>query len=995
MKHVLRPLAVRATWTDEEIAHVLTALSELREHLRQPCALAQAGMSTWTQRAVSAVHTATWFQLPSQRDYVATSRGSRPGDCFADVIFSFVMARLLHCLQQDFLEHEIVEQVPIADPGLQPSFHAGYEPHLGPVWMDDLCLLFSGKDAEELTRRVQCGVSLFLDRCKGFAFTPNMDRGKTEIILALKGRGTRRLKQQIFGGVGPPQLNIVCEHGTVPVNVVGSYQHLGGQVHHAGKSLQEIRARLAQAHTAFSQHRKVLYHNTAIDFSKRRQLFTMLVLSKLTYAMESWVTGTDQEIKTAHAGIMRLYKRFLRVPQDSSLSDEAVLTQLGMPSPLEVLRRSRLRYIGQLFACIDAVPWGLIQQDEDWLNLLRADFQWMWTQLKETSFLQDPDHHFAQWQEVITYSPRYWKRLVNRACEHAVRQRRLAYDVEDFHRRLSDLLCEQGTFLPPQFELLLEQPDKIHACVSSQRWFVSKAALGAHMFKRHGVCSKVRRLFDQTSCSACLKEFHTVKRLQAHLRGQRVCRQQLIGAHHHHSPLPGIGSTQDEQLERRRDGLIPTLQAAGPLMPARLGVDDDDEHAIFRTACAELLLDYEAAEGDLEAKMKALVAQYVLTWDQLCFTLRKLLQELVADDETPLQVNVAELHRVIGQLLQPDRWEFAQNVEKRAMTSSAKDHEEWIAACAQQPDTGCFDNVRPQPMLGRHRVVLHAFAGRRRLGDFQHYLDFFAQSLGDGIVLHTISVDIVISARHGDLASRPVQEFWLGEIRAGRIHGFLAGPPCSTWSRARGVALFDDQGIEVRGPRVVRTCAALWGNRCLSLRELEAVHLGNCLLQFCILALFNVLYIGGFGLVERPDLLDADVASIWHLTAIHLLLRYPGAREHRVQQGHFGAPSSKPTRLLAVNLHTLERSLKGWQLTSCTASATTVGKSSQGTYNTAPLKEYPPSMCAGLAQAFFRAFDKPCHADATGVDSSFVQLCTDLTQTHRGHFVGADTAGTL
>lgn len=180
-----------------------------------------------------------------------------------------------------------------------------------------------------------------------------------------------------------------------------------------------------------------------------------------------------------------------------------------------------------------------------------------------------------------------------------------------------------------------------------------------------------------------------------------------------------------------------------------------------------------------------------------------------------------------------------------------------------------------------------------------------------------------------------------------------------------------------------------------SLRELVAVLLGNSLLQFSILALFHVLYSGGFGLVEHPDLLDEDVASIWHLDAIHLLLRYPGVREHRLQQGHFGAPSPKPTRLLTVNLHALEQSLAAWMLTSRTASATTVGKSTQGTFHTAPLKEYPPSMRAGLAQAFYRAFDRPCHAQAVEADPTFLQLCADLTQSCRGAFIGDDTAGKL
>lgn len=296
-------------------------------------------------------------------------------------------------------------------------------------------------------------------------------------------------------------------------------------------------------------------------------------------------------------------------------------------------------------------------------------------------------------------------------------------------------------------------------------------------------------------------------------------------------------------------------------------------------------------------------------------------------------------------------------------------------------------------LLGKHRVILHAFAGRRRLGDIQHYLDAMTQAM-PGVTFHTISVDIVISKEHGDLSAREVQQFWLTAIKDGRVQGVLAGPPCSTWSKARSVELLNDNGEACRGPRVVRERQALWGKSCLSLRELEAVQLGNILLQFCILALLHLVHTGGWGLVEHPALLDGDAASIWHLVTIHILLRYPGVRQHVLQQGHYGAPSPKPTCLMTVNLHGMESSLAAWKLTQRAPLSSSVGKAADGTFRTSPLKEYPPSMCASVAQAFFCAFDQPISTEASEVDETFFRLCAELTQTCRGAHIGADTAAT-
>lgn len=136
--------------------------------------------------------------------------------------------------------------------------------------------------------------------------------------------------------------------------------------------------------------------------------------------------------------------------------------------------------------------------------------------------------------------------------------------------------------------------------------------------------------------------------------------------------------------------------------------------------------------------------------------------------------------------------------------------------------------------IGRTRIVLHAFAGRRRLGDLQYYLekDMLTDAPYDLVV---VSLDIVINDRWGDATREDTRRLWLTAIRDKYVVRFVAGPPCETWSRVRGV-LHPDQGAAAeRGvPRVLRTLSELWGLPSLGIRELSQILTGNSLLIFTL-----------------------------------------------------------------------------------------------------------------------------------------------------------------
>ena len=77
-----------------------------------------------------------------QEDVVQTHHGTRPGDPFADIVFSYVWARVLHRLQSFMSHHQMISTFPKLT---QFALFEQIDPRLcqtdefiGPTWMDDL-----------------------------------------------------------------------------------------------------------------------------------------------------------------------------------------------------------------------------------------------------------------------------------------------------------------------------------------------------------------------------------------------------------------------------------------------------------------------------------------------------------------------------------------------------------------------------------------------------------------------------------------------------------------------------------------------------------------------------------------------------------------------------------------------------------------------------------------------------------------------------------------
>ena len=992
---LIRPLALGGDLSDDDIAVIAAriglghnALHQFHAQLKEPSALQQAGAAPVVQKFLQALHSDTWFQIGTQDDVVRTAIGSRPGDSYADVVFGLLWAQLLRRYEDQLVAHDVLEVIPVHD---LPSFGDQVDgpqvkvPFLGPTWMDDLNVCIAADSNLGLERKAGLAMSLLLDQCREMHMEPNLRKGKTEIMFTFRGSRSREFRRKYFSSA--QGLTVVGEHDTVQVSVVSRYLHLGGILHHRDIDRVEVSRRLAIAHQAFTAHRRILYHNCKIQWKKRREIFVTLILSKLVYGLESW-TLKSQKVKVQfHSGVMSLYRRLLKLPHDMHITDLHLLTRAGLPSPGELLRSSRLRYFGTLHRCGRAANWGVIAEDHDWIALIQDDMQWLWSQVSNTTDLKDPVDHYPVWKDLLTFHSSYWKKLVRRGIAHAIAQRNNYVIALDFHCSIGSILHVHDWVAELPADDTRTVPSEAYGCMCCQQRFLTHAGESVHMFKKHGRVAPARSLFDETHCPACLREYHTRAKVLAHLRHADRCRRALIGQRMQCAIVPGTGSSIDRELENSMDGALPFQQAFGPQRP-NVRQADFDQHNIRLLEDLYLALLEVTSTDDLEQVIRTEIGRHPVGWTVCRLTLLHFLAIFTEQDAEVLAFSFDAVRRCIEILARDGAWPFLQMQCVREGSSVTQDisvWEAWFAEFACEPPAS-WKLLQPLPRsLSKQKIILHAYAGRRRRGDIEWYVDAMAARYPSHVI-HVASVDIVIDATFGDISREQTRSYWIGHILQGHVIGFLAGPPCNTWSRARHHVI-----AGVRGPRVVRTPQEPWGKESLSLTELQHVSIGNLLLGFALACLTALAMRSGTGLVEHPKDPEKDeMVSIWRLPVLRAILQLPNVRLVHLAQGLFGAPSAKPTTLMVLGMSTLEKFLHENRVTREIPNGASVGKDQYGQFKTSPLKEYPPALCKAIAEALcMDIVSTKC--DDTEVPADLVERCKAMTCQFFGTYIGPDS----
>eukprot|EP00435_Cladocopium_sp_Y103_P016572 s1768_g4.t1 len=130
-------------------------------------------------------------------------------------------------------------------------------------------------------------------------------------------------------------------------------------------------------------------------------------------------------------------------------------------------------------------------------------------------------------------------------------------------------------------------------------------------------------------------------------------------------------------------------------------------------------------------------------------------------EQKNLEVSFEEVVLCIQDLADVSFWHFLLvpcTRPTRDLFSELVEWESWCEELAAQPPVE-WTTLQPLPRsLSRERVILHTYAGRRRRGDIEWYIDSVAAT-HPSVVLQVVSVDIVIDADFGDIAKEHTRAF--------------------------------------------------------------------------------------------------------------------------------------------------------------------------------------------------------------------------------------------
>ena len=568
---VIREVAVGGLETDQQVEQLfhrfrLTGedVAVLRDIIQQGGAFSSAGLGAHIAAIVRSAYSYTWFvSRHSSGDRLChTLAGSRPGANFADLVFAFIYARILEKLRCVALDEQFALKLPFSGTRelwpRQPVSAACQIACVDASWADDTAAVAGSSDPEIMLQCVRRVAAVLMDGCRSFGLQPNLKRGKSALLLAVRGTGSRTCLARHFPN-DQRHVMIPTNRGEdVPVFVEAHYVHLGAVLDKDGHLDAEARRRVGKLGSAFDSARKMLFQNKQVQFSDRVLLFHSLVTSTI-FNLELWA-GDSKAWRSLSRGYMLTARRLLSglFSQDHFIRMDAgeVFFRTGLLS-LEMLAvRKRLGFLTALVKTGCHRMWAILQQEGQWATQVADDLRWLVTWSSEPWPAVHADQ-WTQWWHILSDRPAWFKKTVKRAAVVAMKDANQKAAYRAFLRDCA--IASLGKACARPFQL----DDARWCCVPCGQFFQTGAGLGAHFKKCHGRTAAYRHYLDGSTCHGCGKQFFSSRRLALHLKVTPQCCDRMAAAGKRHDVAqPGI-----KTWKRSREDFVlcPPQRVASPL----------------------------------------------------------------------------------------------------------------------------------------------------------------------------------------------------------------------------------------------------------------------------------------------------------------------------------------------------------------------------------------------------------------------------------------------
>ena len=560
---LVRQLVVPLDESEEAFARLFHSLQipphavlELRQHLEQLAAIPRSGASEHVTKMTADLYRGSWFRLDHASLLAFTRRGSRPGDPVADLIYAFSLAAMTKALDAR-----------LRDPDLDAPSEISMA-----SWADDSLRFVAAPSLPALLVKAEETLKLCFESATalGVLFAPG--RHKTAVMITDPAAGRCAAVDAV---ASPPAISFYNEAASeaCEIEVVSAYKYLGGILTSNLSSRVETQFRKALACGTARPLVGKLFSNRSFSLRLRRSLLQTLVVSRYTYGGIALHLVSALDRRVWYQGLIalwRLLQKSDRVTRKFPHSF-AVLEAAASPFPSLALALSRAKVLQHLSAAgpvtllqVLQAHWEVAPQ-RAWLGQLVHDVALVVQFVPAATVVQSAVCPVRALFESFGANPYWWIRIVQKACKVCIQ------DCGAWVKSRGD--CGLTTLPAPSCV-----PRSAFTCHVCQASFPLRKHLHTHLANVHQLWSPARHFAVGPFCLGCHKWFHSIRRVQSHLKQTPTC---LAYAAQVIEPL-----TQDEvravelpaklieQGLRRgawstHEPVAPALTYVGPLLPTQ------------------------------------------------------------------------------------------------------------------------------------------------------------------------------------------------------------------------------------------------------------------------------------------------------------------------------------------------------------------------------------------------------------------------------------------
>jgi len=540
----------------------LEAWLEFQNALRDPCAFQASGVSNILDKVVACAHASTWYTFDGLDTFVLTEQGSKPGDPLGDIIFAFLIAKIIKYSKSKF-KSIYPNAGNIHLPASVSIFgeHEEMDIDLFCVnYVDDNAFPVIGSSAEQVVSTVCDLAACVLDSFAGHLMHCSLAPNKTAVLLGLRGKSQRTIytNNQYFS-FNSKQLflksNSKCL-GPLLVPIVKSYKHLGRWNSASITPCIDIAKHIGSASVKVGEMAGHILGNKEIALVPKLK-FALVPVAKLLASANTWYNITEHSLQSLDFIYTRIYKLVhlgRRFDDRVSFSYSKFYSTYPTPNVLACIRGRRLRLFSRVIHSAPCSLVALLSASALYRHSFAAeigrDLEWLFasTCFPEELGMLAPSDHCLMWRRLVVAFPNKFRKAIKAA----------------------ETIDNEA--LPRPIEVKDAQAYACHICNVS---LPDVQAYYGHMARIHHHRNPFKLRAEGTQCLACLKNYHNREKLCHHLRySSKLCAQYYIN----HVPILSQDvlrredkSTAAMTAQLKRDGLdhkfsvLPPIRHQGPL----------------------------------------------------------------------------------------------------------------------------------------------------------------------------------------------------------------------------------------------------------------------------------------------------------------------------------------------------------------------------------------------------------------------------------------------